>query len=421
MISDYILLIRKVEGFQILDSRGNPTVRIYVVTEGGIRAHADAPSGKSKGRKEAYELRDEDGVGVKKALKVVRDYVDPALHNLRVDDQRLIDSTLKRIDGTKELRNIGGNNAIATSIAAARAAAASHSLDLFQYLGGKVPFEIPVPLLNVINGGVHAGNELRIQEFLVIPYAFDSFEQAILASTKVYKRLRDLVKQNFGPIFTSVGDEGGFSPPLRRAGEALSLIQKAIEAEGYKDSFGLGIDAASNEFYDGQAGTYTVDQLKLSAGELVDYYVELANSFGLLYIEDPFNEDDLQHFAELQSKLKRTLVTGDDLYATNVSLLARGAEAGATRGAIVKPNQAGTLTDTLDFCTLGRAKGVKLVVSHRSGDTEDNYVADIALAVSSNFIKSGAPSRSERTSKYNRLLELEKVYQLKFRGEKSLT
>ncbi len=409
--------IKSIDALQILDSRGNPTIRAIVCIEQGICEFGDAPAGASRGTREAVELRDTNGY-VTPAINAVKYEVSKALEGFDVRDQRKIDKLLIEIDGTPNKSRIGGNTTIAISIATAKTASKALGMEYFEYIGGKNATTIPIPLFNIINGGKHAGNKLKIQEFIVIPVKFDKFSEALFATAKVYKALKDLITERYGKIFTALGDEGGYSPPLEKTEDALDLLMAAIRNAGYDNEFYVGMDAAASEFFNEKDNVYEIDDKKISRDELLDFYVNLAKTYPLLYLEDPFNENDFEGFSILKSKLKNVIVTGDDLYTTNVKYLSKGIELNATSGTIVKPNQIGTLSETLDFCKLAKLNNIKLVVSHRSGETEDSFVADLAVGVGSEFIKTGAPARGERTSKYNRLLEIEKYYDMEYMGKK---
>jgi enolase len=411
-------IIKKIKGIEILDSRGNRTIRVFVETEGGIKSFGDAPAGASKGSREAIELRDSKG-GVKPAIDSVNYFINDALRGFDVRRQENIDRTLIQLDGTDNKSKLGANAIIATSIAVAKTAAKALGLEIFQYIGGGRKHRIPVPLLNILNGGLHAGNNLKIQEFIIIPLKFNKFSEALFASTEVYKQLKNLVTEKFGKIYTALGDEGGVSPPLNKTEEALELLSDAVKRAGYEGEIFFGMDAASSDFYNEKEGVYEIDGTKKSAEEMIDYYSELAGKYPILYLEDPFNENDFEHFAELQSKLKNTIITGDDLYTTNVKYLRKGIENRSTRGVIVKPNQIGTLTETYEFFDTARENSIKTIISHRSGETEDSFIADLAVGLNSDFIKTGAPARGERTAKYNRLLEIENEYEIEY-GNKNI-
>ncbi|QGR19364.1 phosphopyruvate hydratase [Stygiolobus azoricus] len=407
--------IRKVKGYQILDSRGNRTVRVRVETYGGISDFGDAPAGASKGTREAVELRDKDG-GVTEAVRIIDSVINDSLHGFSVLDQLAIDQALIKLDGTSNKSRIGGNTTIATSIAVLKTASKSLGLEYFKYIGGPRVRYVPIPLLNILNGGLHAGNMLKIQEFIVIPKEFDTFSEALIASTSIYKRLKELITERYGKLYTALGDEGGVAPPLEKTRDALDLIYTAVKQTGYDGQVYLGMDAAASDFF--KDDVYEIDGRRYSPDEMIDYYVSLANEYPILYLEDPFNENDFERFSILQSKLKKTIVTGDDLYTTNVEYLKKGIEKKSTSGTIVKPNQIGTLSETFDYIELAKKNSIKVIVSHRSGETEDSFIADLAVGVQSDFIKTGAPARGERTSKYNRIIEIERDYGLEYYGKK---
>lgn len=407
--------IRKIRGYQILDSRGNKTIRVKVETYSGISASGDAPAGASKGSREAIELRDADG-GVTRAVELVNSIINDSLRDFDVRNQLGIDLTLIKMDGTPNKSKIGGNTTIATSIAVTKTASKALGLETFQYIGGPRVHYIPIPLLNILNGGLHAGNNLKIQEFIIIPLNFDTFSEALFAADEVYKNLKGLITEKYGKVYTMLGDEGGVAPPLSKTEDALDLVYTAIKNSGYEDKIVMGIDAASSDFFDGN--NYEIDGKKYTPDEMIDYYVQLASRYPLLYIEDPFNENDFNRFSILQQKLKKSIITGDDLFTTNIVYLKKGVELNSARGTIVKPNQIGTLSETFDYIEFAKKNSIKVIVSHRSGETEDSFVADLAVGVQSDFIKTGAPARGERTSKYNRLLEIETEYNLEYYGKK---
>lgn len=406
--------IRSVNALEIADSRGRPTLRVCVSSK-LARECASAPSGASKGKHEAIELRDGGnrlgGYGVKKAVLVVEHQIAPVLIGKDVRSQAEIDAAMKGLDGTRNLSKLGANSTIATSIAVAKTAASSLGLPLYRYLGGVKPLSTPVPLMNVVNGGAHAGNKLEFQEFLIAPVKAESFTDAFWRGVEVYFSLKRVLEEKYGKEATLVGDEGGFAPPFEDPLEALETIMAAIEDAGFKpgEDFYLGIDVAATQFYDTSRRRYKFLGREWMADELMDYYKELVETFPVKSIEDPFYEEHYKNFASLQSKLRSlgVIIVGDDLYVTNSDLLAKGLEEGSTLGVIVKPNQVGTLTDTIKFIEKAKRAGQKIILSHRSGETEDNYVADLAIAFNSDFIKTGAPARSDRNSKYNRLLEID--------------
>jgi len=412
LAGDERFAIARVKGLLALDSRGNPTVKAVVETRGGSTGWAIAPSGASKGAREAVELRDGGsrwgGKGVGLALARLNEMVAPRLVGLDSRLQASVDRALLALDGTPNKSRLGGNVTTAVSLAVARAAAAESGLELYEYLGGPGARFTPVPLLNVINGGVHAGNDLDFQEFLLVPAGFDSFTEALRASVEVYQRLRGILKEKYGALAVNVGDEGGFAPPMRSVEEALSALAAAVEGAGYGlgTHFYLGIDAAASQLR--VEGGYRVGGALLSREDLVELYVDLASRYPLAYLEDPFAEDDYDGFAEVTRRLKgKTVIVGDDLFVTRADLVEEGARRGLATGVLIKVNQVGTLTEALETVTTARDYGLIHVVSHRSGDTEDPFIADLAVATSAVMIKTGAPARGERTAKYNRLLEIE--------------
>ena len=409
--------IAKVQGYEIIDSRGNLTVRARVTLESGIRATGDAPSGASKGTREAVELRDKDG-SVKGAVDSINYYISPALMGLDVREQGKIDRIMIELDGTENKSRLGANATIATSIAVAKTASISMGLEPFMYIGGARTHTLPVPLLNILNGGLHAGNMLKIQEFMIIPVKFDTLKEALIASTKIYKTLKSLVTERYGKIYTALGDEGGISPPLSVTEDALKLVHEAIKRSGMEGRVFMGMDAAASDFYNPEKGVYEIDNVTKSPDEMIEFYVDIASRYPLLYLEDPFEENDFSRYSELQSRIKNVIVTGDDLFTTNVRYLRKGIEMKSARGVIVKANQIGTLTETIQFFDLAKDNSINTVVSHWRGETEESFIADLAVGLNSDFIKTGAPSRGERTSKYNRLLEIENEFGLEYLGRR---
>uniref|UniRef100_A0A7J3ZK75 Enolase n=1 Tax=Fervidicoccus fontis TaxID=683846 RepID=A0A7J3ZK75_9CREN len=417
--------IQEVRGLEILDSRGNPTLRTCVETAIS-KGCADAPAGASKGTSEALELRDGgkrlSGKGTRKAVFTVENIIAPAIAGLDVRDQQKIDSTLIKLDGTEQKSRLGSNTMLTVSLAVARAAAGGLGLPLYRYLGGISPSYMPVPLLNIINGGAHAGNKLEFQEFIVAPIGADNFTDALWVGVEIYHALKEVIVGRFGKQYAAVGDEGGFAPPIEDPREALNLLVKAVESAGYalETDVVLAVDVAASQLYDSEKAVYVFMGREWSTESLVEYYTGLADEYPIRLIEDPLWESDFKGFAELQRTLarRRVIVVGDDLYTTNVSRLMQGVLNESTRGVIVKPNQVGTLTETMEFVELAKRKEQKIVVSHRSGDTEDSFIADLSIAVQSDFIKTGAPARGERTCKYNRLLEIDGELRgtIRFRG-----
>jgi len=412
-------IIDRINAIEIFDSRGNPTVRTFVRTKSGTYSFGDAPSGASKGSREALELRDSKTMSVKRAVDNVNYTINDALRGFDVRDQRTIDELMISLDATENKSRIGANAMIATSIAIVKTASKALDEDVARYVAGPRGMKIPTPLLNIINGGVHAGNSLRVQEFIIIPADFKNFKDALFASVEIYRYLKGLITEKYGKIYTAVGDEGGFAPPLSQTEEALGLIYSSIENLGYKGKIFMGMDAAASEFY--KEGKYEIDGKSLDEKEMIDFYYDLARKYPIKYIEDPFDENSFDTFSELQKKLPDVVITGDDLYVTNVKYLKKGIGKKSTRGVIVKLNQIGTFSETFDFVEMAKKNSIKAVISHRSGETEDNFISDIAAGLQADFIKTGAPARGERTSKYNRLLEIESVYNTKFMGMESFS
>jgi enolase len=400
-----------VDALQVLDSRGDPTVEAIVRTRGGV-GRAIAPSGASRSSYEAYDLRDGDpkiyrGRSVFRAVENIRKHVAPALIGLDSRMQRYIDKKILEIDGTPNKSRLGGNATTAISIAVLKAASDTAGEPLFIYIGGLGARDLPIPMMNLINGGAHAGNELSFQEFLIVPIGFDRFSEALRAGVEVYRVLKDLLKEMYGTPSINVGDEGGFAPPMRSIYQALDILVKAISKSGYTPGgdIYLAIDAAASQIYD--KGVYRVDGKTLSRDEMIDLFVDIASRYPLLSIEDPLEENDFEGFSKLSQKLKKTIVVGDDLLSTNVERLRIALEKGSIGGAIMKINQAGTYSEAADFAREAMRRGVLVITSHRSGDTEDTAISHIAVGLGTPLIKTGAPARGERTSKYNELLRIE--------------
>ena len=413
-VYDEVFSIKDVKGFMVLDSRGNPTVGVRVVTNGLGVGVAYAPSGASTGKHEALELRDETrefhGKGVKKAVENINNVIAPALRGMDSRRQYEVDRKLIEIDGTPNKSRLGGNAIVATSLAVAKAAAATQEVPLYVYLGGATADTLPVPMLNIINGGVHAGNKLDFQEFMIVPGGFSSFSEALRASVEVYHELKALLKEKYGASAVNVGDEGGFAPPIEKAAEALDILLESIKRAGYVpgSDIALALDVAASQLYSGEKNTYTVEGRELSGEELIELYKELVDSYPIVSIEDPLHEDDFEGFAELTKELgTRILIVGDDLFVTNPARLAKGIEASAANAVLVKVNQIGTLSEAIDVVKLAQRSGYRAIISHRSGETEDTTISDLSVGLSTGLIKTGAPARGERTAKYNRLLEIE--------------
>ena len=400
-------------GREILDSRGNPTVEATAYSD-EICESAAVPSGASTGTHEALELRDGDqkrysGLGVLKAVRNIEEAIAPKLKGLDPRQQSKIDHVMIDLDGTPNKFKLGANAILAVSLAVAKLASRLEGKPLYDYLSGGNGRTLPVPAMNVINGGKHAGTELKVQEFMVLPAGAKNFTEALRAGTEVYHKLKHVIESKHGKLAINVGDEGGFAPPLNRTTEALEILSQAITEAGYtggKDVF-VGFDAASSEFY--RDGTYQIDGRELSAGQLGDFYQQLIDRFPIRYIEDPFEQEDFEHTAQFTRKMgNRVQVVGDDIFVTNVSRLQKGIDAGAANALLLKVNQIGTLTEAMDAAKLAYANHYRVVVSHRSGETWDTTISDLAVALNSGQIKTGAPCRGERVAKYNRLLNIER-------------
>ncbi|MBM7815834.1 enolase [Brevibacterium paucivorans] len=396
---------------EILDSRGNPTVEVEILLEDGAIGSACVPSGASTGEWESVELRDNDperydGKGVLSAVDSVLDEIHDAVAGIEADDQRIIDQTLIDLDGTSNKERLGANAILGASLAAAHAAARSVDLPLFRYLGGPNAHVMPVPMMNILNGGAHADSNVDIQEFMIAPIGAATFREALQWGAEVYHALKKVLKAK--GLGTGLGDEGGFAPNLESNAQALDLIIEAIQATGRtpgKD-IALALDVASSEFF--KDGSYSFEGAQKSAEEMTAYYTELVEKYPLVSIEDPLDENDWDGYVHLTETLgDRVQLVGDDLFVTNPERLQTGIEKGAANSLLVKVNQIGTLTETLEAIALAHTNGYTTMVSHRSGETEDTTIADLAVATNAGQIKTGAPARSERVAKYNRLLVIE--------------
>ncbi|MBL7498574.1 phosphopyruvate hydratase [Frankia sp. CNm7] len=406
--------IEVVAAREILDSRGNPTVEVEVILDDGSQGRAAVPSGASTGAFEAVELRDGDarygGKGVLKAVAAVNDRIGPALADQGVDatDQRIVDELLLELDGTPGKSSLGANAILGVSLAVAKAAADSSNLPLFRYVGGPNAHLLPVPMMNILNGGAHADTNVDIQEFMVAPIGASTFAESLRWGAEIYHSLKSVLKAR--GLATGVGDEGGFAPSLPTNREALDLIAEAIQKAGFTvgDDIALALDVASTEFY--ESGAYRFEGVNKSAEELIGYYAELVAAYPIVSIEDPLAEDDWEGWAAITREIgDKVQLVGDDLFVTNPERLARGIAAKTANALLVKVNQIGTLTETLDAVDLAHRSGYKTMMSHRSGETEDTTIADLAVAVGSGQIKTGAPARSERVAKYNQLLRIEEL------------
>ena len=407
--------INKIKGRQVFDSRGNPTVEAEVFLEDGNRASAIVPSGASTGTHEAFELRDQDnknylGKSVLAAVENINRSISKSLNDFDIFDQRRIDKTLIDLDGTRQKNKLGANSILAVSIAASKLAAICKNISLFKYLGGTAANQLPIPLMNIINGGAHANNSLRIQEFIIRPEKPETFSEAVRICFLVIQNLKILI--NNKNLSTTVGDEGGFAPELNKNEEAIELILKSIENSGFKpgEDVSVCLDVASNELY--KDGKYSVQSSKFEKMKnTINYYSKLIDSYPIKSIEDPFAEDDWVAWGEfmkfLKKNNKKTQIVGDDLFVTNKERLNKGIKEKMANAILIKPNQIGTLTETMEVIDLAHKGGFKTIISHRSGDSEDTFIADLAVATNSSQIKSGSLVRSERVAKYNRLLRIE--------------
>lgn len=406
--------IIQINGYELLDSRGNPTVGACVTLENGSHGFALAPSGASTGAYEAHELRDKDasrygGKGVLLAVDNINGEIAEALCGMDARDQRAIDGALLALDGTPNKQRLGANATLAVSLAAAQAAAAAGGVPLYRYLGGIFGRRLPRPMMNILNGGAHAANNIDIQEFMVVPVSAQSFADGVRQCSEVYHTLGRLLRD--AGHTTAVGDEGGFAPNLSSDEEALALICEAIGQAGYTtDDIRLALDAAASEWYtDGRYHQPKRDRF-LTAEELIDYYAGLAEKYPVISLEDGLSEEDFDGWTNMTKRLGGKLqLVGDDLFVTNAERLRRGIACGAGNSILIKPNQIGTLTETLDTVLLARENGFTTVISHRSGETEDTAIADIAVATNAGQIKTGAPCRTDRTAKYNRLMLIEQA------------
>ncbi len=404
-----------VSALEVLDSRGNPTVEAHIVLTDGSSGKAMVPSGASTGEHEAVELRDDDenrflGKGVLRAVENIHEEILPELIGMDALEQTEIDAMLCDLDGTENKSRLGANAILAVSMATARAAADSTGLALYRYLGGVDARTLPVPMMNILNGGQHADNNDDIQEFMVVPHGFETFSEGLRAGVEVFHRLKKVLKDK--GYNTAVGDEGGFAPDLNSNAEAIDLILTAIETAGYAagDQISLSLDAAASEFYNKQDAVYELssENKRLSSSELVDYYSELAEKYPVFSIEDGMSEDDWEGWkAHTHSMMGKVRVVGDDIFVTNTERLQKGIELGVADMILIKLNQIGTVTETLNAISLARNAGYGSIISHRSGETEDSLIADFAVATGVGWIKTGSASRSDRIAKYNQLLRIE--------------
>ena len=406
-----MIYIEDVYAIEVLDSRGNPTVKATVALSDGTVASAIVPSGASTGKREALELRDGGdrycGKGVLKAVENVNSQIAEAVIGLDAFDQKALDEQMRELDGTDNYSNLGANAVLGVSMAVARAAAKSLDVPLYRYLGGANASVLPVPMFNIINGGAHANNSVDFQEFMIMPFGFDKFSDALRAASEIYHTLKGLL--NAAGHSTAVGDEGGFAPNLNDNEEPIKLIMQAIEKAGYKagEQIKLALDVAASELYEN--GKYKLEGKEFSSEELIERYAQLCEKYPIFSIEDGLSEDDWAGWAKLTSKLgSKVQLVGDDLFVTNEKILREGIAKGVGNAILIKPNQIGTVSQTMQTIRLAQRKGYRCVMSHRSGESEDSFIADFAVAMNTGQIKTGATSRSERNAKYNRLLEIER-------------
>ncbi|BAM97589.1 phosphopyruvate hydratase [Helicobacter pylori OK310] len=409
-----MLTIKDIHALEVMDSRGNPTIQASVILSDNTKASAIVPSGASTGKREALELRDNDktrflGKGVLRACENVNSVIKHHLIGLEAINQAFVDERLRALDGTPNYANLGANAVLGVSMALARASAKALNLPLYRYLGGANALTLPVPMLNIINGGTHANNSIDFQEYMIMPLGFESFKEALRASAEVYHTLKKLLDGK--NQLTSVGDEGGFAPNFNNNVEPLEVISQAIEKAGYKlgEEIALALDVASSELVDENFNYHLKGENKiLDSHELVAYYKKLVAKYPIVSIEDGLSEDDWEGWAFLSKELGRQIqLVGDDLFVTNASLLQKGIEKNIANAILIKPNQIGTISETLETIRLAKHHAYQCVMSHRSGESEDSFIADFAVALNMGEIKTGSTARSERIAKYNRLLEIE--------------
>ncbi|OCR13701.1 phosphopyruvate hydratase [Helicobacter pullorum] len=409
-----MVYIDEINAQEVLDSRGNPTIQASILLSDGNVGSAIVPSGASTGKREALELRDGDerylGKGVLKACENVNSTIADALCGLSPFNQSLIDNTLIELDGTENFSNLGANAALGVSMAAARAAAKSLNIPLYRYLGGANALTLPTPMLNIINGGSHADNTVDFQEYMIMPVGFDTFSEAMRASAEIYQHLKKILKDS--KHITSIGDEGGFAPNLKTNEEPIQIILEAVKKAGYKEreQIAIALDVASSEFINDK-GIYCLkgEGRELCSEELIEYYEKLISKYPIVSIEDGLSEDDWEGWKKLTQKLGNKIqLVGDDLFVTNAKILAQGIEKNIANAILIKPNQIGTVSQTMEAVRLAQRNNYRCIMSHRSGESEDSFIADFAVALNTGEIKTGSTARSERMAKYNRLLSIEK-------------
>jgi len=402
--------IEKVHAREILDSRGNPTIEVDIYTCCGF-GRAAVPSGASTGTHEALELRDKGdrygGKGVLNAVRNVNDTIAPEILGMDVSAQRELDELMIEMDGTPNKAKLGANAILGVSLAAAKAAASEMGLPLYRYLGGVNTHRLPIPSFNVLNGGQHAGNDLAIQEFMILPVGAKTFSEGLRMGAETYHALGKILKGKYGAVATNVGYEGGYAPPLSKTRDALDAIMGALDVTGYGEEIKIGLDAAASSFF--LDGGYSVDGNRLTPDQLSDLYAELVSTYPIISIEDPFEEEAYEDFAKLTARLKNTIIIGDDIYVTNPKRLEKGIKMCATNGLLLKLNQIGSVSEAFDTAQMAFRSGSKVMASHRSAETEDSALADVAVALGCEMLKTGAPARSERTAKYNQLLRIQEA------------
>ena len=403
--------IEHVHAREVLDSRGNPTVEVEVMTEEGDIGRAIVPSGASTGKFEALELRDGDknrynGKGVRRAVNNINNCIAPEIEGINVLEQQEIDELMINLDGTENKSKLGANSLLAVSLATAKAASCNIQIPLYEYLGGISARKIPTPMMNILNGGRHADNNITIQEFMIVPTGIDKFSEKLRMCAEVYNELKSILKAR--NLATSVGDEGGFAPNLTDDEEALELLVEAIKAAGYKDDFSIALDVAASEMFEEGEYNFWKKNITKTTDEMITYYADLIEKYPIISIEDALAEEDWEGWKNLTKQLgNKVQLVGDDLFTTNVKRLIYGIDNNAANSILIKPNQIGTLTETIDTINYAKKNGYTTIISHRSGETEDTFIADLGVGLGTNYIKSGAPNRSERVAKYNRLLRIE--------------
>ena len=407
-------IIQKIHGREIIDSRGNPTLEVDVFLEGDINGRASVPSGASTGAYEVIEKRDNDsrffGKGVKKAVEIVNTKISSSLEGANSLDQESIDNILIELDGTKDKSNLGGNSILGVSLACSRAASNFLNIPLFKYIGNEASNLLPIPFMNIINGGVHANNKLDFQELMIVPYGFSSFSEALRCGAEVFQSLKTILTDK--GYSTAVGDEGGFAPDLSSHSEAINYIMKAIEKAGYKpgENVSIALDVASTEFYDGKIYALDGENKRFNSEELVYFLDDLSKKYPIISIEDGLAEDDWEGWKKLTAKMgDRVQLVGDDLFVTNTARLQLGINKKIANSILIKLNQIGTLTETIKAINMATEASYTSMISHRSGETEDNFIADLAVATNAGQIKTGSLSRSDRLSKYNQLIRIEEL------------